>query len=95
MLSGHGPFNVYYDRFALREGGPQCICEGGEDDVKHVLLECRHPKRERARQRFKNECLRTGEAWPPNITEDTRQGYIDLLNIFAREAVFNYEEQGE
>lgn len=79
LLTGHGPFNRYYDRFALRETGPFCVCEREEDDLRHILLECGDPRRERARQRFRNKSLQLGEPWPPRIPENISQQLTDYI----------------
>jgi len=40
MITGHGPFTAYYERFNITAEPPRCRCGGPRSDVQHILDEC-------------------------------------------------------
>uniref|UniRef100_A0A1Y1KGE3 Reverse transcriptase zinc-binding domain-containing protein n=1 Tax=Photinus pyralis TaxID=7054 RepID=A0A1Y1KGE3_PHOPY len=49
VITGHGPFNFYYQRFRLRPTDGTCPCDE-QGSAQHVLHECTLPKRINARR---------------------------------------------
>ncbi|XP_044268659.1 uncharacterized protein LOC123013873 [Tribolium madens] len=56
LLTGHGPFRGYFNRFHLREGNGECLCEiGVQDTAEHALTECTDDERETTLGERRNE----------------------------------------
>lgn len=90
LLTGHGPFNQYLNRFNLGINDPSCECGDGIDDFEHILNLCSLPSRNQARNRLADSCVIERLVWNGSFKELFSQGKIKLLYAFANMAVLDY-----
>ena len=61
ILTGHGKFGAYFQRFKIVED-PACICQANTQTVEHILWECNKITQER--ELFRKSVVRSGGQWP-------------------------------
>ena len=61
MLTGHGRIKAYFHRFRITSDAT-CPCDGGDQTVDHLLLEC--PKYDRQRHTLRERITNKGGVWP-------------------------------
>lgn len=88
LITQHGPFNVYLNRFKLKKTGPLCICGVNKDDMEHILNECTIPKRKMAREAFKE--IYNEDNIRINISDGSTDEYIREVNKLTENIVFDY-----
>lgn len=85
ILTGHGDFKHYLNRFGLTNESTRCTCDLDEDeDVEHVVLRCTLTRRSNARNELR---IALGELeYPPPLTS-LKEGSQSLIRDWARELV--------
>lgn len=74
LVTGHGNFNGYLERFKLKETTGMCLCDMGREDVNHIVLVDRVAAR--------------GELYPPTISTRTAdREKIKTINAWAEEII--------
>lgn len=92
LITGHGPFAQYFNRFRLREVEDICICGVEPDMPRHIIEACEHPSRVAAREKAKRDYLMNGWEWPPQLArlDHTK---LESFNKMALGMVFDYEQR--
>lgn len=88
LITQHGPFNMYLNRFNLKDVTPTCICGTNNDDMLHILNECPDPRRKSAREEFSEKS--TDGKIHLQITDLSTTEYIRKVNELAENMVFDY-----
>lgn len=93
LLTGHGPFKGYFNRFHLRDGDGQCLCDTAQDTAEHAATVCTIPERENARLLFEERQQLIDGLFPFRLRMETGREEIRNFNRFAEEVTMEEEEE--
>ena len=66
MLTGHGKLKACCHQFKITEDAA-CTCNGGDQTIDHLLLECKNLEKER--NKLKTRIIEKGGRWPLNKSD--------------------------
>jgi hypothetical protein len=91
LLTGHGPFRVYFRRFHLSETTGEYICSTGtQDAAQHIVEECEDDERKKPREGLRRRQEAIG-AFPFRMTSRTKDEEVRNFNKFAEKTKMEEE----